>query len=75
MRRLVFRTHAIRRMFQRRIGVAEVRAIVEQGEVIENRPDDLPYPSRLVLGAVRGRVLHVVVADDRATATSIVVTV
>ena len=29
-------------MFQRRIGVAEVRAIVENGQVIEDRPDDLP---------------------------------
>jgi hypothetical protein len=74
-RQLIFRAHAIRRMFQRRIGVAEVRAIVERGEVIEDRPDDLPYPSRLLLGAVRSRALHVVVADDAASATAIVVTV
>ena len=73
--RLVFRAHAIRRMFQRRIGVAEVRAIVEQGEVIEDRPDDVPYPSRLLLGVLHGRALHVVAAEDAAAATTIVVTV
>ena len=75
MHRLVFRAHAIRRMFERRIGVADVRAIVERGEVIENRPDDPPYASRLLLGAVQGRPLHVVVAEDAAAASTIVVTV
>ncbi len=72
---LVFRAHAIRRMFQRRVGVADIRAIVERGEVIEDRPDDLPHPSRLLLGAVHGRALHVVVAENAADATTIVVTV
>lgn len=73
--RLVFRAHAIRRMFQRRISVAEVRGIVERGEVIEDRPDDLPYPSRLLLGTADGRPLHVVIALNTAAATTIVVTV
>jgi hypothetical protein len=62
-------------MFQRRVSVAEIRAIVEHGEAIEDRPDDLPYPSRLLLGAADGRWLHVVVADDVAAMTTIVVTV
>lgn len=62
-------------MFVRRIGVAEVREIVEQGQVIEDRPDDLPYPSRLLLGRAHGRPLHAVIAKDAADATTIVVTV
>jgi hypothetical protein len=62
-------------MFQRRIGVADVREVVERGETIEDRPDDLPYPSRLVLGFVDGRPLHVVVAEDVAASVAIVVTV
>ena len=74
-RQLVFRSHAIRRMFQREIGVADIRHVVATGEVIEDRPDDLPYPSRLVLGSIRGRPLHVVVTDDDNNATTIVVTV
>ena len=74
-RRLLFRAHAIQRMFQRRIGVAAVREVVERGETIEDRPDDLPYPSRLVPGSEDGRPLHVVVAGDAAASVAIVVTV
>lgn len=43
--------------------------------MIEDRPDDLPYPSRLLLGVVQGRALHVVAAEDVAAATTIAVTV
>ncbi len=48
--RLVYRVHAIQRMYQRRIGEDEVRKVVKAGETIEDYPDDFPYPSRLVLG-------------------------
>jgi len=40
--RLIFRTHAIRRMFQRHISAADVRRILETRDVIEEYPDDLP---------------------------------
>ncbi len=30
----------------------------------ESYPEDLPYPSRLVLGWVEGRALHVVAAES-----------
>jgi hypothetical protein len=48
--RLIFRVHALQRMFQRRITEADVREILQVGEVIESYPDDTPYPSRLILG-------------------------
>ena len=60
--RVVFSGHAIQRMFQR--GVAPV----------EDDPGDSPYPSRLLLGFVDGRPLHVVVAWDAGTGTCIIVT-
>ena len=60
-------------MFQRSVGVAAVREIVETGEVIDDRPNDLPYPSRLLLGFANGRPLHVVVADTPAA--TVVITV
>lgn len=75
MARLIFRGHAIRRMFQRRIAVEDVRRVIERGDVIEANLDDLPYPSRLVLGRPGGRTLHVVVAENRADEQLIVVTV
>ncbi len=46
--RLVFRVHAIQRMFQRHISEDDVSHVVEHGETIEAYPQDTPYPSRLV---------------------------
>lgn len=74
-KRLVFRAHALQRMFERHIVVEEVRRVLETGETIESYPDDAPYPSRLVLGWVSDRPLHVVVADPPGEDTVIVITV
>ena len=62
--RLVFRVHAIQRMYQRVISDAEVRHVIATGETVEDYPDDTPYPSRLVLGWNGRRPIHVVVADN-----------
>lgn len=73
--RIVFRIHAIKRMFQRSISPANVRRVLETGEIIETYPEDTPYPSRLMLGWVGSRPLHVVVADDPQAREEIVITV
>ena len=73
--RLVFRIHAIQRMFQRHINKDDVRYILENGETIETYPKDTPYPSRLVLGWRESRPLHVVVADNAENQETIVITV
>jgi Domain of unknown function (DUF4258) len=73
--KLVFRVHALRRMFVRSITPAEVRTVIEQGQTIERYPNDTPYPSRLLLRFVAGRALHVVVADNNEDDETIVVTV
>jgi hypothetical protein len=72
--KLIFRVHALRRMFVRRITADDVRGVIEQGETIEHYPGDVPYPSRLLLGSVGGRALHVVVADNEDADETIVVT-
>ena len=46
-RRTQFRVRAIRRMFERGITEEDVAHVLSTGEVIEEYPDDLPYPSRL----------------------------
>jgi hypothetical protein len=61
-------------MFQRKISVADVRNVVERGEIIESYPDDSPNPSRLILGWIGSRPLHVVVADSTATGEIVVIT-
>ena len=73
--RLEFRLHAVGRMFERSISVADVQQIVQSGKVIEDYPEDTPYPSCLILGIIRGRPLHVVVGMDRDSSRAIVVTV
>ena len=72
--RLVFRVHAIQRMYQRSITELEVRYVIANGEIIEDYPDDSPYPSRLLLGWHDHRPLHVVVADNFDEKENIVVT-
>ena len=47
---LVFRVHAIQRMFQRKINEQEVKQVVAMGQTIEAYPTDKPFPSRLILG-------------------------
>lgn len=59
---LIFRMHALRQMFQRRISGDDIRELLEHGAIIEDYPDDTPYPSCLVSGMVRGRQLHGVMA-------------
>jgi hypothetical protein len=61
-------------MFERGISSEEVRHVLETGSTIESYPEDLPYPSRLVLGFVGQRPLHVVVADDEKEGQTIVIT-
>ena len=70
-----FTGHAIRRMFERSVAKADIIALLGSGEMIEDYPDDKPFPSRLLLGFVEGRPLHVVAARDEATRTTHIVTV
>lgn len=62
-------------MYQRGISEQEVRHVISTGEIIEEYPDDTPYPSRLVLGWHGSRPLHVIVADNVDDQENIVVTV
>ncbi|HEY4760109.1 MAG TPA: DUF4258 domain-containing protein [Thermoguttaceae bacterium] len=73
--KIIFRTHAIQRMFQRRVDEKDVRSVLETGEIIEVYSEDTPYPSRLILGWLESRPLHVVAADNIADNETIVITV
>lgn len=68
-RRVVFSQHAFTRMFEREISPAAVKRAVQNGEVIENYPDDQPYPSILLLHFEEGRALHIVAGVDEAGLT------
>ena len=57
--------HAAERFRQRGIRTPDIRSAVMTGEIIEQYPDDFPFPSCLILGADRqGRKLHVCMSDE-----------
>jgi hypothetical protein len=62
-------------MFERSIDETDVKAVLEQGEVIEDYPNDQPYPSQLILGWRGTRPLHVVAANHKADEETIIITV
>ncbi len=64
VKRLIFRGHALRRMFEREVNEECVQSVLEQGEKIRFYPEDQPYPSWLLLGWCHGRPLHVVAAES-----------
>ena len=55
--------HGRRRMSERGIELQDVINAVDHGEIIEQYPDDYPFPSCLILGiAVKNKYLHAVVS-------------
>ena len=57
--------HAAERYRQRGIKAKDVRAAVENGEIIEQYPEDYPFPSCLVLGNdLNGNVIHICLSDE-----------
>jgi hypothetical protein len=62
-------------MARRGIDENQVRQVLESGELIEEYPADLPFASRLVLGWIGGRPLHVVAADVPGSDRTVIITV
>jgi hypothetical protein len=71
---LVFSRHAIQQMFFRKISKSEVQTVIAYGKVIEQKPDDSPFPSYLLLDYVGSKPIHVVLSYDRSMDTAYVVT-
>lgn len=62
-------------MHERCITEEEVESAIASGAIIENYPDDTPYPSALLLGRAGTKTVHVVYADDAAENIRIIITV
>lgn len=61
-------THCLEKMGERDISIEDVKHCVAEGEIIEDYPDDFPFPSCLVFGhAVNERTIHVVVGCNETT--------
>lgn len=57
--------HAYKRFRERGIALDDIEQCIRTGRIIEEYPDDTPFPSCLVLGkACKGSPLHVVISRD-----------
>jgi hypothetical protein len=72
---LTYRLHAIERMFERRISDEDVNRILFEGKVIEEYKNDQPYPSKLILGFIDKRPIHIVAAENKEENQAIIITV
>jgi hypothetical protein len=66
--------HALERMMERKIPREAVKEVLKNGEIIEDYPDDKPYPSALFLAWINNEPLHVVAALDNETKWCFVIT-
>ncbi len=62
--RIEWSAHGLKRMLERGISRAAVKYVLAEGEIIEDYPDDKPFPSALCHGIWQKKALHVVMAYD-----------
>lgn len=63
--KVIITIHAQERLRQRGIKAKDVRNCVMTGEIIEQYPDDFPFPSCLIFGkTINGKILHVVASNE-----------
>ena len=59
--------HAAKRLEQRGIFLKDILFCIMNGEIIEQYPDDYPYPSCLILGvSIKNKYLHIVIGQHDA---------
>ena len=60
--------HAAKRLEQRNISINDIISCIHEGEIIEQYPDDYPFPSCLILGfSVKQKYIHVVIGSNLQT--------
>ena len=65
---IIISLHGHLRLNERNITVDDVMNAINNGEIIEQYPEDFPFPSCLILGlSIRGVYIHIVVSmnDDK----------
>ncbi len=72
--RIEWRKHSLQRLAERKILQSQVLEVLLSGELIEDYPEDQPYPSALFLAFVEGEPLHVVAALDEDDCRAYIIT-
>jgi hypothetical protein len=62
--KIIFRVHALQRMFERGISYKKIRQVLEVGETIEDYSAEMPEPSRLILGFQGKHPFHLVTSEN-----------
>ena len=73
--KVIFRIHAVQRMFERNVSAKKVSQAIQSGETIEDYSAEMPEPSRLVLGFQGKRAFHVVTSENPVTNEITIITV
>ena len=72
--RIEWQRHALERMTEREIRRSDALNVILSGELVEEYPDDQPFPSALLLGWIGSRPLHVLAAFDAGSEHAFVIT-
>ena len=73
--KVLFRVHALQRMFERNISAKKVSQALQSGETIEDYSSEMPEPSQLVLGFQGKRPFHMVTSENPETNEITIITV
>jgi hypothetical protein len=73
--KILFRVHAVQRMFERNIPLNKVALALQSGETIEDYSAEMPEPSRLILGFQGKRPFHIVTSENPETKEITIITV
>jgi len=73
--RIEWQIHALERMAKRGIATQIVKQVLLEGEIIEDYPDEKPFPAALLLGWFQREPFHVVTALDSLSGYCFVITV
>ena len=66
--------HAAERCRQRKIVSKDIQNAIMTGEIIEDYPDDFPFPSCLVCGkSTKDEIIHVCISDEGTSSKIITV--
>ena len=57
---MVLTQHSRKRFSERGIRIQDIVNTIENGEIIEDYPEDYPFPSCLLLGKSEEKIIHVV---------------
>jgi len=75
MIKILYRVHAVQRMFEREISTSRVRKALEADDMIEDYSIEMSEPSRLIISFQGKRPFHVVTSESPEANEITVITV